>query len=318
MAGPDTRLSHNDLVELRPPREILATLDEHGALDKIPFMPEMLNFYGQRLAVARRAYIVCIYEPGTPLGFAADDVVTLHETRCSGVAHGGCQKQCTILWREAWLRKVEGTAEHSTADLLDLDALKARLKVMTDPKTYFCQASEIKRATHSLSKAERLRRMGGALEAGYLTVPVMLRNLATWFLWRLRLLFFGRSPRGQDSPFAGESLNLQPGEWVEVRPLPEIAKTLDTSSHNRGLRFNPEMAHLAGKRLRVRTRLDKLIVDGTGQMRQMRNTVSLEGSTCGCAYVGFGMDGCARCELTYWREGWLRRVDSANESRSGS
>ena len=49
-------------------------------------------------------------------------------------------------------------------------------------------------------------------------------------------------------------------------------------------------------------RLDKIIVDGTGQMRQLRNTVCLEGSTCGCSYMGFGMGGCARCELTYWRE----------------
>ncbi len=35
-------LRAGDLVELRPPAEILATLDEGGATDGLPFMPEML------------------------------------------------------------------------------------------------------------------------------------------------------------------------------------------------------------------------------------------------------------------------------------
>ena len=52
-------------------------------------------------------------------------------------------------------------------------------------------------------------------------------------------------------------------------------------------------------------KVDKIIVDGTGEMRQLRNTVFLEGSLCGCACVAFG--GCPRGEFAYWREIWLRR-----------
>src|SRR5919106_4742833 len=37
-------LRRGDLVEVRPAGEILATLDEHGALDGPPFMPEMVPF----------------------------------------------------------------------------------------------------------------------------------------------------------------------------------------------------------------------------------------------------------------------------------
>ena len=43
-----------DLVSLRPPEEILATLDEQGCLDGVPFMPEMLRFFGRRSGSMRR------------------------------------------------------------------------------------------------------------------------------------------------------------------------------------------------------------------------------------------------------------------------
>ena len=40
-----------DLVEVRSADEIIATLDERGELENLPFMPEMLKFCGQRLTV---------------------------------------------------------------------------------------------------------------------------------------------------------------------------------------------------------------------------------------------------------------------------
>ena len=42
-SGGDRPLRPGDIVELRPAAEILATLDESGALDNMPFMPEMLS-----------------------------------------------------------------------------------------------------------------------------------------------------------------------------------------------------------------------------------------------------------------------------------
>lgn len=88
-----------------------------------------------------------------------------------------------------------------------------------------------------------------------------------------------------------------------------IIQTLDDKGKNRGLYFSPDMRLSCGRRYRVKGRIDKIIVDGTGEERQLRNTVCLEGSTCGCAYLGFGMAGCSRCEVSYWREIWLRRAD---------
>ncbi len=36
-----------DVVEVLSEREILATLDENGTFEKLPFMPEMLDFCGK-------------------------------------------------------------------------------------------------------------------------------------------------------------------------------------------------------------------------------------------------------------------------------
>src|SRR6267142_1519493 len=42
-------------VEVRSADEILATLDDRGALDALPFMPEMLQYCGKRFRVFKRA-----------------------------------------------------------------------------------------------------------------------------------------------------------------------------------------------------------------------------------------------------------------------
>ncbi len=47
MTSADKRpLRPGDLVEVRPASEILATLDAGAALEKMPFMPEMVRTWG--------------------------------------------------------------------------------------------------------------------------------------------------------------------------------------------------------------------------------------------------------------------------------
>ncbi len=48
-----------DRVQVRSQEEILATLDERGELDSLPFMPEMLPFCGQTLTVEKVAHKAC-------------------------------------------------------------------------------------------------------------------------------------------------------------------------------------------------------------------------------------------------------------------
>jgi hypothetical protein len=314
MSQRNSGLCRGDLVEVKTPDEIVETLDTEGASDHLPFMPEMLEYCGRRFRVSTRALTVCFSGPGAVRRFGSDDVVTLDGVRCSGAAHDGCQKACMVFWREAWVRKVEDTAVQSEVDLRGIDRLRAHLKVSSGPKIYYCQASELSKATHSLSHWERLRRYLSGLRVGNFNTLQMAQGSGTWLFWKVRRIFLGVYGRGSSASTPPEALNLQPGEWVEVKSMQSITETLNERGHNRGLYFSPDMRLWCGRRCRVKGRLDNIIVDGTGQMRHLRDTVCLEGSTCGCSYMGFGMAGCSRCEITYWREIWLRRVDGHSDS----
>jgi hypothetical protein len=310
MSYNNSRLRRGDLIEVKTPHEILETLDAEGAVDHLPFMPEMLEFCGRRFKIAARAMTVCASGPASPRGFRANDVVTLEGVRCSGAAHDGCQKACMIFWREAWLRKVEDTAGQSQVDLEDNARLRARLKSPPSSQIYYCQAGELAKATDPLSRGQRLGKYFGGLLAGNFSALQMARSIWVWLYWRRSRMFLGVIPRGRTRSTPTESLGLQPGEWVEVKSLQSITETLNERGQNRGLHFTPDMRLLCGERRRVKGRIDKVIVDGTGEMRQLNNTVWLEGSTCECSYMGgFGSGGCSRCEVVYWREIWLRRSD---------
>ena len=63
-----------------------------------------------------------------------------------------------------------------------------------------------------------------------------------------------------------EELTLQPGEYVRVKSVEEINKTLDRNQKNRGLWFDQEMARYCGNTYRVLSRMDKIINESTGEM----------------------------------------------------
>ena len=309
------KLRPGDFVDVKSPGEILQTLDADGALDKLPFMPEMVDFCGKRFRVSKRVVKTCYY--GTSSGmrkFPAEDVVLLEGLRCSGAAHDGCQKACTIFWRESWLRKAEGPG--TTQSIVDPAAsrpLRSQLKTSTGPKTYFCQASEILNATSQLSRWERFGKCFSEIRAGNCSVLEMAQRIAVWLFWRVRKLFLGAYARGNQKPTPVESLNLRSGELIEIKSVKGIAETVNKNGYNRGLYFTPAMGRSCGEQHKVERKIDKIIVDGTGEMRYLRNTVFLEGSFCGCACVAFG--GCPRGEFAYWREIWLRRSPDRSESR---
>jgi hypothetical protein len=304
-------LRPGDFVEVKSPGEILQTLDDDGTSDRLPFMPEMVEFCGRRFRVSKRVVKTCYYGATSGMRkFPSEDVVLLEGLRCSGAAHDGCQKACTIFWREGWLRRVEGSSQ-SIVDPESGAQLRARLKTSTGPKTYFCQASEILNATNELSRWERFGKCFDELRSGNCGVAEMGKRISIWLFWKIRKVFLGAYGRGSQKSTPVESLNLQSGEWIEIKPLDSIAKTLDERAYNRGLYFTPLMGQLCGERHRVERKPEKIIVDGTGEMRQLRNTVFLEGSLCGCACVAFG--GCPRGEFAYWREIWLRRTQAAAE-----
>ena len=48
MAWKLSRYRTGDLVEVRSKEEILATLDQHGSVDGMPFMPEILQYWDRK------------------------------------------------------------------------------------------------------------------------------------------------------------------------------------------------------------------------------------------------------------------------------
>ena len=93
-----------DWVVVRSEAEILATLDDRGRLDNLPFQPEMLAFCGRRLRVAKVAHKTCdnIKKTG---GRKMTNAVHLEGARCDGAGHGGCMADCVFFWKEAWLMR---------------------------------------------------------------------------------------------------------------------------------------------------------------------------------------------------------------------
>jgi hypothetical protein len=102
----------------------------------------------------------------------------------------------------------------------------------------------------------------------------------------------------------GENLDLKTDDCVEVRSEKEIFDTLDSQGKLRGLRFTPEMAKFCGKRFRVYKRLDKILLEATGELRRIKTpTVILEGVFCD----GSAHGRCDRSCFCFWREEWLKR-----------
>ncbi len=90
------------------------------------------------------------------------------------------------------------------------------------------------------------------------------------------------------------------GELVRVRSAEEILSTLDSDGTVDGLVFMPEMLQFAGQEVPMRSSAHKTC-DGAAEIREMDNTVHLEGLRCD----GGAHDGCqAACPL-FWREEWL-------------
>jgi hypothetical protein len=115
----------------------------------------------------------------------------------------------------------------------------------------------------------------------------------------------GQIPDGAPTPT--ETLNLQPGEWVEVKSRDEIAATINKAGINRGMRYDVEMLKYSGERYRVQMRVHKLINEKNGKMTTAKTPlIQLENVYCRAECTPMRL-GCPRASNTYWREIWLKR-----------
>ena len=299
-------------VEVKDPVEIAQTLDADGSLDGLPFMPEMVEHCGRRFRLARVAEKTCLEVAGGNYlirEFRNNDVVLLEGLRCSGADHDGCQRQCMFFWKRAWLRKVGAEESATPATIAGKESLCSKLKTRISPERYFCQSTELHRATEPtpikagqiLLKCFRDVRSGavGLMEMTGLILMPLYRKIRDRLIGRPRLVgSLARTPVG--------NLGLQPGELVEIKSQAEMKETLDRTGRNRGLVCDIELKKFCGQKYRVRSRFERMISEATGKMRQVEGTVILEGNTCMCARA---LGGCPRLDFCYWREVWLKRAE---------
>jgi hypothetical protein len=293
-------------VEVLSAAEIFQTLDSNGTLDGLPFMPEMLEYCGQQFRINRRAEKTCVECSGGYdfREFHWNDVFLLDGLRCSGVNHGGCQRGCLIFWKGAWLKKTGSNGLTVPVSLPSLEQ-KARLKTISAPGRYFCQSTELLRSTNSLPRSRRLWKCISEVRSGAVSLNQMLRMVVIPLSRKLLRKFARTKLVGPLTRTPTQSLALQSGDEVEIKSLEEIKQTLDQRGRNRGLVCDALLCTLRGKKYRVRNRLDRMILESTGEMRNMENTVILEDITCFC---NNSIGGCPRQDFVYWREIWLERV----------
>jgi hypothetical protein len=299
------RLTQGQLVEVRSIREIAATLDVNGKFDGLPFMPEMAIHCGRRFRVFRRADITCVEGHGLRRMNAA---VFLEDVRCDGSAHDGCQRHCLIFWKEAWLKSVEVDDSPLMLDAQSEAAASSALANLPTRKKdrYFCQSTELATATADLPSWNLLPFVSQVRD-GELTVSrfFLITALALFNLFRKFLGFkeMGRLA-GPKSKSSKNNLGLQAGEWVRIKSCEAIEQTLDNTSRNRGLLFEPEMSEYSGRRFQMGFAINKMIHEETGEMLHLKNTVALKGLTC----QGLCAKSCPRSNYWFWREDWLERV----------
>lgn len=312
-----------DLVQVRTAREILSTLDPSGRLAGLPFMPEMARYVGQTFTVVARGDKICDTMKYTG-SRRLDDSVILDCPRCDGAYHDGCQAECRMFWKEQWLRRVDARSERpapSSPDP-DLPELLERLtphvnrttEVDGKPETlWMCQNTELYAASERLNTFDPRPYLNSYLNGNVSLSRFVKVSTRAAIEEPLRKLGVMRPfiVKGTASGPVSEKLDLQPGEWVQVRSLEEIAATLTPDGRSSGMWFDREMVPYCGGTYRVRQRITRFIDEfrHPGKMVHLvkNPAVTLEGVVC-TGNLSARRWFCPREITLYWRECWLRRV----------
>ncbi|MGP3936042.1 hypothetical protein [Nonomuraea sp. KM88] len=320
-AGDVAQVRAGDIVRVRGKEEILASLDENGRLGGLPFMPEMLAYAGQEMRVYKRADKTCDTIQQTGTRRRMQNTVHLVGARCDGSAHGGCQAGCLLFFREEWLEGGPRAPEGGGAALETLEKDTVRGTAEDGEPLHRCQATELLNASEGGLGPYDWSQYVHDVRTRNERLLTVLRGLAVlaFNIFQRRTLRLPRRLRikgGEEWPFlrgtatgptppAGP-LGLRPGDLVEVKSKEEIVKTLRPDNKNRGMVFDAEMLLYCGKRARVLRRVERIIDEPTGRMIKLKDCLILENVICQAVYHRH----CPRSIYPYWREVWLRKIES--------
>lgn len=102
-------LTPGELVEVKSPEEIRATLDDRGMYKGLYFMGEMWQHCGRRFTVLQPVRRIMVETTGE-LRDGIRNTLLLDDCCCDGSSNGDCEAHCFHLWREVWLRRVDAEA----------------------------------------------------------------------------------------------------------------------------------------------------------------------------------------------------------------
>ena len=306
-------LCAGEIVEILSLEEILATLDSRGERDSLPFMPEMQAWCGKQARVFRRVNKIWdwIRLSGQRRMF---DTVILENLRCDGCHHGGCQGDCPLLWKEAWLRRASKNQKPRLSQIagsstpLDLRQFTTRIDEETAETRFVCQLCRLPEATEQTSW-NNPRNLMSEVFCGNVRIGPFLTYISIHLFNSVQ-----RRKGGPGFPFLAKSqlsvtphdvLNLQPGELVRVKSKREIEQTLGANGRSRGLWFDSDMTRFCGGTYKVRARAACQIDERTGKFVRFKNPcITLEGVTA----IGEYYELAPLDERIFWRETWLERI----------
>jgi hypothetical protein len=348
-------LKAGDWVEVKSASAIWGTLDSRAQLEGMPFMPEMLRFCGRRFQVSKRAHKTCDtvdYVGGRRLREAVHLDGLRCGGEAHGGCQALCLLFWKEAWLRKVdgplspaASRDDGRAPASpvSADTVTEAGFWRGTRAVDEPAdavdpTYVCQATRLLDASEPLRRSDvgqyledftsgnvGLRRMlAGFSFLGYAMLVNGRYGLGTPLRWiydtfqRLRGGSPypdrpGKVPAGARTP--SRRLDLQAGELVRVRSLPEILETTDENLRNRGMGFHTEMVPFTGRTYRVLRRIERIVHEKTGKMVQLKNdAVILEDVVCQARYINNCRRFCPRGVYLYFREVWLERARPADEA----
>ena len=300
-----------DGVQVRTQEEIASTLDGNGMFEGVPFMPEMRKYCGKKFRVYKRADKICVEDLYVGIR-RMRNAVFLEDVRCDGDDHDGCARLCLAIWKEAWLQPIPRGASLDRAQDIASSSVPRTFPPVDPEKSYFCQSTTLKAATETL-RGWDVRQYYRDLVSRTMSPLGLIAMLGLAVYNRISRTSGGKefgAVTGEHVKTPAVSLNLSEGDVVEVKDREGIAATLDSQGKNRGLSMSYEMLRHSGRKLRVIKRIDRMILENTGKMREIRNTVLLDQTECS----GVCLRGCARGSFPMWREAWLTKADAEKET----
>jgi hypothetical protein len=232
-----------------------------------------------------------------------------------------------LFWNEQWLKKIDpaiqpalpsaGTSEIPLICTLGtlIEATRVGRSSLGHPDELFsCQGTEVSAFSSPLPW----------WHVGQYIRDLLSGNVNIWdflvgmFIGAVNLFQclrggadFG-SVHGMNTKTPPSSLNLCPGDLVQVKSKIEISQTLNPRGKNRGLSFRPEMVSHCGGQYRVVRRVKKIIRPATGKMMSLGgDCFILDGVVCTGKMKRF----CPRSVYNYWRENWLTKIEEEDPVR---